>query len=253
VHVHDALRARGSTRAFLPTPVDAHTVWRILDAARYAPSGSNIQPWQVHVVAGPARDALCAAVLDVASSAGPKAFSWPYNYYPVKWREPYLARRRACGWGLYGTLGIERGDRAAMAAQELRNYDFFGAPVGLFLFIDGDLEIGSWLDCGMFLQSVMLAAQAEGLATCPQAAWAPFHTIVRAHVGAPESQVLICGLALGRADPDALVNRFRPARESVEIFATLHGFASEDVRREEPRGCTTSSRTEHGVLDSPQR
>jgi nitroreductase len=239
VHVHEALRARGSTRAFLPTPVDARTVRRILDLARHAPSGSNIQPWRVHAVAGAARDALCAAVLDAAAGAGRSAFPWPYNYYPARWREPYLARRRACGWGLYGTLGIERGDHAAAAAQELRNYEFFGAPVGLFLFVDADLEIGSWLDCGLFLQSVMLAAQAEGLATCPQAAWAPFHSIVRAHVGAPEGQTLICGLALGRADPDAVVNRFRPARESVAAFAALHGFGVDDVAGVEPRGGTS--------------
>ncbi len=234
MHVHDALRARGSTRAFLTTPVDACTIRRILDVARYAPSGSNIQPWRVHVVAGTARDALCAAVLSAAAGGGRNAFPWPYNYYPVQWREPYLARRRACGWGLYGTLGIERGDRAAIAAQELRNYELFGAPVGLFLFVDADLEIGSWLDCGMFLQSVMLAAQAEGLATCPQAAWAPFHAIVRAHVGAPENQMLICGLALGRADADAVVNRFRPDREPVDAFAKFHGFAAEDPAGEEP-------------------
>lgn len=234
--VHDALRARSSTRAFLSTPVDARTIHRILDVARHAPSGSNIQPWRVHVVAGAARDALCAAVLGAATNGGRSAFPWPYNYYPVQWREPYLARRRACGWGLYGTLGIERGDRAAITAQELRNYELFGAPVGLFFFVDADLEIGSWLDCGLFLQSVMLAAQAEGLATCPQAAWAPFHAIVRAHVGAPENQVLICGLALGRADDAAVVNRFRPHREPVDAFATLHGFAAEDPVGEEPCG-----------------
>jgi nitroreductase len=246
VHVHDALRARGSTRAFLTTPVDAHTVCRILEVARYAPSGSNIQPWRVHVVAGIERDALCAAVLGAAAGAGREAFSWPYDYYPVQWREPYLARRRACGWGLYGTLGIERGDRAAIAAQELRNYELFGAPVGLFFFIDDDLEIGSWLDCGMFIQSVMLAAQAEGLATCPQAAWAPFHAIVRAHVGAPENQVLICGLALGRADPDAVVNRFRPAREAVDAFATFHGFASGVLVGAETRGGAAVGQTQCG-------
>jgi nitroreductase len=147
-----------------------------------------------------------------------------YHYYPRQWREPYLARRRACGWGLYSLLGIAKGDRAAGLAQELRNFSFFDAPVGLFFFIDDDIEPGGWLDYGMFIQSVLLAAQAAGLATCPQAAWAPFHRIVRAAVGAPQSQTLICGMALGYPDPAAAVNRFRPERLSVGEFTAWHGF-----------------------------
>jgi nitroreductase len=223
MNVHEALRTRGSTRAFLDRPVAPATIHRILDAARWAPSGSNIQPWHVHVVAGAPLRRICVDVRQAATTAR-DAHAWPYQYYPLTWREPYLARRRACGWGLYGTLGIERGDRAAMAAQELRNYDFFGAPAGLFFFVDRDLEVGSWFDYGMFVQSVLLAAREEGLHTCPQAAWAPFHAVVRAHLGVPESRVLICGAALGHADPDARVNAFRPAREPVEAFATFHGF-----------------------------
>ncbi len=221
--VLDALRARGSTRAFSDRPVSAADVRRILDAARWAPSGSNIQPWQVHAVAGDARDRLCADV--TAAAAGDRtAYSWPYQYYPVDWRDPYLARRRACGWGLYGLLGIGRGDRAAATAHELRNYALFDAPVGLFFFIDPDLQPGSWLDYGMFVQSVLLAAQSLGLATCPQAAWAPFHSIVRRHLGVPDGPVLICGAALGHADGNATINRYRPERLAVDEFATLHGF-----------------------------
>lgn len=227
MHVHDAIRSRASTRAFLPRPVERAALERILEVARHAPSGSNIQPWRVHAVAGGARDALCAEV--VAAARGDRTqWPYPYNYYPVHWREPYLARRRACGWGLYGTLGIARGDRAAGEAQELRNYELFGAPVGLYFFVDADLEIGSWFDYGMFVQSIMLAARGEGLASCPQAAWAPFHSIVRRHVGAADSQVLICGLALGYADPDAVVNGFHPQRLAIGEFAQLHGF--EDAR-----------------------
>jgi nitroreductase len=221
MHVQEALRTRGSTRAFLDQPVPRDTLERILEAARWAPSGSNIQPWQVHVVAGRARDALCAAVRHAAATER-TAHPWPYEYYPTRWREPYLSRRRACGWGLYGLLGIAKGDRAAGEAQELKNYDFFGAPVGMFFFIDRDLGVGSWFDYGMFVQSVMLAARGEGLHTCPQAAWAPFHRIVHAHLGVPDDRMLICGLALGWADPDAKVNGFRPAREAVASFTTFH-------------------------------
>ncbi|MBS0393693.1 MAG: nitroreductase [Proteobacteria bacterium] len=220
--VATALRTRGSTRAFLSRPVDPAAIAALLELARYAPSGSNIQPWRVHVVTGAVRDEICATVRARAARADAPPL-WPYAYYPPTWREPYLSRRRACGWGLYGLLGIGRGDRDAAKAQELRNFDFFGAPVGLFFFIDDDLGPGSWLDYGMFLQSVMLAAVAAGFATCPQAAWAPYHAEIRARLGVPASQVLMCGMALGYADPEAPVNRFRPERLPVPDFATWHG------------------------------
>ncbi|MFO0451813.1 MAG: nitroreductase, partial [Pseudomonadota bacterium] len=126
-------------------------------------------------------------------------------------------------WGLYSLLGIARGDRAAGDAQRLRNFDLFGAPVGLFFYMDADLELGSWLDCGMFVQSVMLAARGEGLHTCPQAAWLPFHAIVAHHLGVPADQRLVTGMALGHADPAAPVNGYRPAREPVNALATFHG------------------------------
>jgi nitroreductase len=220
--VDTALRTRGSTRAFLPRPVARAAVEALLEQARFAPSGSNIQPWRVHIVEGAARDAICRAVRDAAVHAPERPF-WPHQYYPPVWREPYLARRRACGWGLYSLLGIARGDRVAMLAQERRNYEFFDAPVGLFFFIDSDLGLGSWLDYGMFLQSIMLAAVAHGLATCPQASWAPFHQIVRAQLSVPDSQMLICGMGLGYADPEAPVNRFRPERLPVGEFTHWHG------------------------------
>jgi nitroreductase len=225
MNVYDALRSRGSTRAFLDHPVPLDALHRMLDAARWAPSGSNIQPWHVHAVAGEALRRICDDVRRAALTER-DAHPWPYQYYPVNWRDPYLARRRACGWGLYTLLGIARGDRAAGTAQELKNFQFFGAPAGLFFFVDADLEIGSWLDYGMFVQSVMLAAREEGLHTCPQAAWAPFHRVIRRRLGVPESRTLICGLALGYADPDAPVNTFRPAREAVESFASFHGFGA---------------------------
>ena len=223
--VDTALSARGSTRAFLGRPVARAAIEAILERARYAPSGSNIQPWQVHVVSGAVRDEICRAVRHAATHEADR-HTWPYHYYPAVWREPYLARRRACGWGLYSLLGIARGDRAAALAQELRNYDFFDAPVGLFFFIDTDLGPGSWFDYGMVLEAVMLAAVAHGLATCPQAAWTPFHRIIHARLSVPDSQRLICGMALGHPDPDAPVNRFRPERLPVGAFTSWHGFGA---------------------------
>lgn len=218
--VYEALRSRGSTRAFLDRPVPRAALVRMLDAARWAPSGNNTQPWRVHVVAGATRQALCDEVR-VAAADG--AHDYPYPYYPAVWRDPFLARRRDCGWGLYSHIGIVRGDRAASAAHTLRNFDFFGAPVGLFFFVHDDLRNGGWLDNGMFMQSLALAARREGLHTCLQAAWAPFHEIVRRHVGVGPESTLACGMAIGYADPDARINGFRPHREPVEAFASFHG------------------------------
>jgi len=223
--VDTALRTRGATRAFLARAVTREQVASILDAARYAPSGTNVQPWQVHVVAGSVRDRIVRDVQHAATHerADHRA---PFDFYPTTWREPYLGRRRACGWGLYTTLGIARGDHAAGLAQELRNYSFFDAPVGLFVFLDDDLPVGSWVDLGMFVQSVMLAAQAAGLATCPQYSWATFHRVVRGILGTPEHLTLVCAIALGYADPAAPVNGFRPGRLDVDGFTTWHGLGA---------------------------
>jgi nitroreductase len=146
-----------------------------------------------------------------------------YNYYPVKWREPYLARRRACGWGLYGTLGIGREEKGKMHAQHARNYAFFDAPVGLIFSIDRDLERGSWLDYGMFLQAIMVGAREFGLETCPQAAWLSYHDILQRRIGIPADQTVVCGMALGYPDPSEKVNTFTPDRMPTSEFVTFVG------------------------------
>jgi len=221
--VADALRTRSSKRAFTSRPVPRGTVERILALAGLAPSGSNIQPWRVYVVAGAVRDELCDEA--TAAAQGDRgAYRREYDYYPDPWREPYLARRRACGWGLYALLGIRKGDREASLRQELRNFRFFDAPVGLFFYIERDMQPGSWLDYGMFIQSIMLAARDFGLDTCPQAAWAHFHTIVTRRVGAPPEQMLVCGMALGYADQRDPVNAYRPERLAVDDYTRFLGF-----------------------------
>jgi len=220
----EAIATRRSVRAFLPTPVPRAEVEAILALASRAPSGSNIQPWKVRVVAGETRDRLCRAILDAfdRGEAGHHKREW--NYYPAQWREPFLGRRRKVGWDLYGLLGIAKGDFAATEAQRRRNYDFFGAPVGLVFTLDEDLEIGSWLDLGIFIGTLTVAARGRGLDTCPQAAFADYHAIIRRELGVPDNEVIICAMALGHADPGAPENRLVTERAPPGEFATFEGF-----------------------------
>ena len=214
--VRNAISSRKSTRAFLSTPVPRELLDELLLLAGTAPSGSNVQPWQVHVVSGAARDRLSAALL--RAHEGGVAPQNEYNYYPVKWRSPYIDRRRATGWGLYGLLGIEKGDREASLRQHGRNYEFFGAPVVLVFTIDRDLEVGSWLDYGMFLQNIMIAARSYGLHTCPQAALANYPDIIRDELGINKSKMVVCGISIGYEDTENLVNRFQPERMGLSEF-----------------------------------
>lgn len=216
--IEQAIVGRQSIRAYLDKPVPREVLERVLAIAGRAPSGSNIQPWRVYVVEGAAKQALSDEILAL-HRAGDEG-SREYNYYPVTWRDPYLARRRRTGWGLYGLLGIGRENKAAMAEQHRQNYTFFGAPVGLVFAIDRDMELGSWLDTGMFLQSVMLAARGEGLETCPQAAFCPYHDVVQRRLRIPADQQLVCGMAIGYADPAARINSFRTERIATSEFVT---------------------------------
>ncbi len=214
-----ALRNRKSVRAYLDKPVTRRQIERILDAARHAPSGANTQPWRVIVLGGAAKDRL-AARLEAAFRNGQRGKP-DYRYYPDEWFEPYQARRRACGQQLYAALHIERQDRQRRVDQWVANYHAFDAPWMLLFFFDRKLAVGSYMDYGMFLQSLMLAAQAEGLATCPQAALAEYPDLVRDELDIMEDQRLACGMALGYEDPDAPVNRYRTPREAVTGFTTF--------------------------------
>ena len=218
----EAITSRKSIRRFLPDPVSRETVERLLAVASRAPSGTNIQPWRVYVVAGQAKEKLSAAILEAHDAGGGNERE--YNYYPLEFTEPYLGRRRKIGWDLYGLLGIEKGDKDKMHAQHGRNFLFFDAPVGLFFTIDRTLEIGSWFDYGMFLQSIMVAARGEGLHTCPQAAFANYHAIIREQLGIPKDELVICGMSLGTADAEAIENTLVTEREPVENFATFIDF-----------------------------
>ncbi len=221
--VEEAILSRRSVRAFADTPVPRALVEKLLATASRAPSGTNIQPWRVRVLAGEVKDRIAAEMLKVCRAEGEGAMKAPFNYYPVKWREPYLARRRKVGWDLYGLLGITREDKAGLARQHWRNFEFFDAPVALIFTLDKDLEIGSWLDYGMFLQNIMLAARGEGLETCPQAALSNAHEILRRELSIPEAETVVCGMSLGYASDDK-VNTLVTVREPVPVFATFEGF-----------------------------
>ncbi|MDJ0949271.1 MAG: nitroreductase [Alphaproteobacteria bacterium] len=218
--VDAAITTRRAVRAFRPDPVPDALVRHILAVAARAPSGTNTQPWHAHVLTGAAKERLTQAVL--AAREGKPEGTAEYRYYPRKWAEPYLSRRRRIGWDLYGLLGIEKGDRERTWAQFGRNYLFFDAPVGMVFTIDRDLETGSWLDYGMFLQNIMISARGHGLDTCPQAAWMEYPDTVSQVLGIPEEQMVVCGMSLGYADNDKIESQLVTAREPVEGFATWH-------------------------------
>jgi len=218
--VDQAITSRRSIRAYLPTPVPRQTIEEILAVAARAPSGTNTQPWKVHVLTGAARqrlsDRICAAHDDPAQRS---QHTEEYAYYPTEWRSPYVDRRRKVGWDLYSLLGIAKTDKARMHAQHARNYAFFDAPVGLIFTIDRVMQQGSWLDYGMFLQSIMVAARGRGLDTCPQAAFTQFHRIISEELQLPPEEMVVCGMALGHADPKAIENTLVTEREPVAGFA----------------------------------
>ena len=218
--VDAAITSRRSVRAFLPTPVPRSVIEEILSVAARAPSGTNTQPWQVHVLTGEPLAALSRDIVRAYDDPAERAtHTEEYAYYPTEWQSPYIDRRRKVGWDLYGLLGIAKTDKAAMHAQHGRNYTFFGAPVGLMFTIDRVMQQGSWLDYGMFLQSVMVAARGRGLDTCPQAAFLQFHRIIGQHLALSPQQMVVCGMSLGHADPDAVANRLITEREPVAGFA----------------------------------
>jgi nitroreductase len=222
--VDEAILSRKSVRAFLPTQIGQETVEDLLRLASRSASGSNIQPWRVRVIAGDVRVRLTQAILDAVARDGFEPYQREWNYYPVRWREPFLGRRRKIGWDMYSLLGVPKGDFEGTQQARLRNYEFFGAPVGMIFTLDEDLEMGSWLDLGIYLGALMIAARGRGLHTCPQAAFADFHRVIRPLLGIPDNEIIICGMALGHIDPDAPVNALATERAPLGDFATLEGW-----------------------------
>ena len=221
--VLDAIKARKSIRAFTDQPVPQETVAQILEISQRAPSGTNTQPWHVYVCSGAVKQAISDDVLEMAQAGAGKSYEH-YDYYPSTWKDVHRDRRRGVGWGLYGLLGIEKGDREGSARQGARNFLFFDAPVGLFITVDSYLTRGSWADAGMYAQTIMLAAKGFGLDTCPQAAWIPFQEPIFKHLAIPEDQDLVTGMSLGYPNPDAIENTLVSDREDVANVAHYLGF-----------------------------
>ena len=221
--VDAAITSRRSNRAFTSQVVSRDVITDLLRVASRAPSGTNCQPWKVYVLQGASRDALVAKVCAAhdalrANPALAAEYREEYDYYPEKWVSPYIERRRENGWGLYGLLGIVKGEKDKMHAQHQRNYKFFDAPVGLMFTLDRVMGRGSLVDYGMFLENIMVSARGRGLHTCPQAAWNGFAKIILPHIGAGADEMLVCGMALGYADEKNIVNSFHTPRVPVEEF-----------------------------------
>jgi len=218
MHVRDAVASRYSCRAFLPTPIPEQTVRDIIEVAARAPSAGNMQPWQIDVIAGERVEAL-KALLRPRMGELPRGEGTEYTIYPPEMNATFRKRRFEVGELLYKSIGVPREDKPARYRQYARNFEFFGAPVGLFFSMDRRLLYGSWLDCGMFMQNVMVAARGFGLETCPQEAWCSYGPAVRRALGIPDDQVLMSGMSLGYEDKSAPENKLITVREPVDGFA----------------------------------
>jgi nitrobenzene nitroreductase len=219
--VDATIKARHAVRRFRKDPVPTRMIRDILDVARFAPSGTNIQPWRAWVVTGDARERLCAATLEALLASGPQPQEDEYKYYPAEFPEANLARRMAFGAAFGAAMGLAHDDMKGRMQQMARQFTFFDAPVGIIFTMDQKLEHGSFLDYGCFLQSIMIAAKARGLDTCAQQSWCQFHRVIRTELGIPESEMLVCGMSLGWADEAAPENNLDLGRAPVEDFATF--------------------------------
>ncbi len=221
--VKSVMEHRHSVRAYTNQTVEKSVIEELLHLASRAPSGTNIQPWQAYVVTGEKLNTIVNKVCSVhdAMRDDPtlaNQYTKTFDYYPPEWFEPYLGRRRENGFSLYGLLDIKKGEKDKMHAQHQQNYKFFGAPVGIFFTLHKDLGEGAKMDLAMFMQNLMLAADAKGLGTCAQAAWNEFHSIVLPELGAGEEEQLTAAMSLGYPDETAIINTFATPRLDVSEF-----------------------------------
>jgi nitroreductase len=223
IAIDGVITSRRSVRQFLSRPIPIETVMEILDVAARSPSGHNTQAWNVHVLVNDALHRLTESILERLGASESVPDQPEFDSYPADWISPYIDRRRKVGKDMYTLLGIPRGDTVGMRTQLFKNYTFFGAPVGLMYTLPRIMVPGSVLDLGMFMQSVMLAALARGISTCPQAAFAPFHRIISDQLGLSDDQVVICGMSMGFADSIAPVNQLVTHREQASSFSIVHG------------------------------
>lgn len=220
--VSDAINTRITTRAFLDRPVPGEVLRRILETAKRAPSGGNLQPWHVWVLAGEPMVRFKALIKEKAAVT-PRGEGTEYNIYPAELKEPYKARRFKCGEDMYATINVSREDKFGRLMNFARNFEFFGAPAAFFFAIDRQMQQGQWADLGMFMQSIMLLAREEGLHTCPQEAWAIWHKTVGEYLSIPADLMLFCGMGIGFIDGAHPINRLRTDRAPLDEFATFVG------------------------------
>ena len=223
ISVTDAIKSRRSIRAFLDKPVEKSLMEEILKQAARAPSGGNLQPWRVYAISGEVRDQLVNTVSE-KQATNPVGDGSEYNIYPPDLSDPYRSRRRDVGNQLYQLIGIPREDKAAKFAQLAKNFQFFGAPVGLIFTFDKQMGLGQHVDLGLYMQNVLLLCKEKGLDTCAQEAWAVWHQTIRDVVGIPQNELVFCGVAVGYADPDEKINELVSERASLKEFAQLKGF-----------------------------
>lgn len=220
MNIEDALRQRKSVRAFHSRAVEPEKIKAILAAASHAPSGANMQPWLVAVVTGETKKKLQSKIENSFRNNEQK--NADYRYYPTTWKNPYKRRRVHCGRQMYNALDIQRKNKQQRFDQWAANYRSFDAPVMMLFFLDASMEAGSFLDCGMFLQSIMLSALEHGLSTCPQASLSEYPKIIKETLGYPQDSTLLCGMALGYEDTSATINSYRTPREEVESFTRFY-------------------------------
>ena len=219
MRVSEAVNSRRSMRVFKADPVAKADIEWIIETANRSASNGNLQPWKLYVTMGAARKRLSAAILS-AMDAGDNGPGAEYDVYPQEMTPVYDARRKLVGKQLYTLLGVPRGDAAGMMKQFRKNYEFFDAPVGMILCVEKRMGNGQWIDCGIFLDQLMLLAREKGLHTCPQAAFSRYQHVVRRELGIPDDQTVICGLALGHADPDVVPNSLITDRAPIQDFTT---------------------------------
>jgi nitroreductase len=222
--IFESVASRYSCRSFLPKPVPENIVRDILERAARAPSAGNLQPWRVYALAG---EPLAKLKAEMAARTNelPKGEGGDYRIYPDPMVTPYRERAFGVGEMLYESIGVPRADKPARYKQYARNYQFFGAPVALFVATEKSFGVAQWADIGGYLQTVMLLARAHGLHTCPQQAWVAFHKTIRAHLKLPDGWIVYSGVSLGFEDPDAPINQWRSPREPLDSFAVFEGFA----------------------------
>jgi nitroreductase len=221
MNVKEAFVSRRSVRRFLPDSVSKEKIENILEGAAFAPSGHNIQPWHVYVVQGQKKLSITQSIIDAIKDGSSKNMKTEFDYYPTEWFEPFVSRRRAVGFELYKLLEIGRDDFEARDKQMQENFHFFGAPVGMFITMDKRLATGTFMDVGMFIQSILVGARGEGLHSCGQVAFTKFHTLIAEQLEFKENEMLVCGVSIGYEDTSAPENALRVEKLQYSDFTTF--------------------------------